>query len=123
MKFFMSKGVRASQLRQRKYALVREYGFPEALIGGSLSRSTRRCGKASCHCVTGQGHANEIWAQSHGGQRRAHHIPRAWSESFAQLKADSERYLAALETLLELNAELFELDIRARREKSTRRCR
>lgn len=50
------KGERASKARLRKVALVRELKLPEDGLPKLLSLTYRCCGKATCHCVDGQGH-------------------------------------------------------------------
>ena len=120
MEFFMSKGRQASRLRQRKYALVREFGFPEELLGGSVSSGTRRCGKPQCRCVHGEGHAQQVWRASLQGRRCSQHVPWEWSASLEALHARTQHYLDALNELLELNAELLALDFQERRSKKVR---
>src|SRR5438128_7670579 len=77
------KGAQAARLRQRKFALLRRYGIPEAVVAdllpGSLSQSRRRCGKPTCHCATGAGHPSWYLAFMVGGKQRVEHIPAAWA--------------------------------------------
>ena len=47
------KGPQAARLRQRKFALIRQFQLPEDLLPGSLSVSYTRCGKPTCHCFQG----------------------------------------------------------------------
>ena len=73
------RGERAAGLRQRKFALLRRYRLPEALVAellpGSLSQSRRRCGKPTCHCATEAGHPSWYLAFMVGGKQRVEHIP------------------------------------------------
>src|SRR5205807_1439028 len=81
MKMGKPKGEQVARLRQRKYALLRRYQIPDAvvddLLPGSLSRSRRRCGKSTCHCATGPGHPSWYLAFMVGGKQRVVHIPAA----------------------------------------------
>lgn len=45
------KGPEAARLRQRKFALLRQFQLPQDLLPGSLSVSQTRCGKPTCHCA------------------------------------------------------------------------
>ena len=53
------KGPQAARLRERKFALSRRSQLPAELLPGSLSQTTRRCGKPTCHWAIGEGHP--IW--------------------------------------------------------------
>lgn len=120
MDFFMSKGRQASRLRQRKFFLIRTFGFPEELLGGSLSIGSRRCGKIQCHCVKGEGHAQQVWRATVDGRRCSQHVPWEWSGSLEALHEQTQQYLNALNELLELNAELLALDFEERRREKVR---
>ena len=54
---FEPKGPEAARLRQRKFALLRQFPLPQDLLPGSLSVSHTSCGKPTCHCAKGEGHA------------------------------------------------------------------
>src|SRR6266496_3504007 len=86
------RGEQAARLRQRKFALLRRYQLPEAVVAellpGSLSQSRRRCGKPTCHCATGAGHPSWYLAFMVEGKQRVQHIPAAWA-------ADVQRRVAA----------------------------
>ncbi len=64
------RGPAAARLRQRRWALRRQFELPEALeemLPGALSLVHLRCGKPTCHCATGEGHH----LTSHGARGRA----------------------------------------------------
>src|SRR5436309_14599915 len=58
------KGALASRLRQRKFELLRQFPIPDDLLPGSLVLNYTRCGKPSCHCAKGKGHATCFWTSS-----------------------------------------------------------
>jgi hypothetical protein len=61
------KGPLAARWRQRKFALLRRFSFPEDLLPGSLTLSSTRWGEPTCHCVEGEGHpAWTLTFMSHG---------------------------------------------------------
>jgi len=41
-----------------------------AFLRGTLTTFRRRCGKASCHCATGEPHASPALAYTEGGRTR-----------------------------------------------------
>jgi hypothetical protein len=104
---FAAKGPSASQLRCRKYELVRRFGLPENLLGGSLSQTHRRCGKPNCHCVGGRGHP--VWSvtASYRGKRRVERVPQAWVEELEQVALATQAYLDALKEVMAINVELL----------------
>ena len=119
MKCFSAKGREASQLRQRKYALVRQYGLPENLLGGSLHLGHRRCGKPGCHCQTEQGHPQWRFTFSVEGIKNTEPLPIAWAEQVRPLVEDGQAYLNAVRELAGLNAQL--LGLYRQQEKDRRR--
>ena len=107
MKTFAAKGPEASRLRQRKYALVREFDLPESLVGGSLSQTHRRCGKGNCHCTEGRGHAMWSLTSSHRGKRRVERVPEEWLEEVGEAVLQTQAYLDALKEVMAINIELL----------------
>ena len=107
MKAFSAKSPEASQLRVRKYQLVRQYGFPEDAVGGSFGPQLRRCGKPNCHCASGRGHAQWAVTFSRQGKRRVERVPRPWVEDLEQAVLETQTYLDALQEVMAINLELL----------------
>src|SRR5258708_942099 len=107
--FFAAKGPAASQLRRRKHALVREFGIPEDLLGGSLTSTNRRCGKAGCQCASGPGHP--MWTLTYSVQGKKHVlvIPAASVEALEPLMARARSYRGAVAEVAAINAQLVSL--------------
>ena len=103
------KGVLASHLRQRKFALLREFAIPEDLLPGSLVVNHTRCGKPSCHCAKGKGH--EAWSLVFmaGGKRQAQRIPKEWVEEVQKRVEAGRRFQDAVREVLTANAQLLVL--------------
>ena len=109
------KGPLASRWRQRKFALLRCFPFPEDLLPGSLSLSSTRCGKPTCHCAEGEGHpAWTLTFMSHG-KRRVERIPREWIEEVRRRMEAGHQFQQALREVLTANAELLVLARQQRR--------
>jgi len=109
------KGPLASRWRQRKFALLRRFAFPEDLLPGSLTPSTTRCGKPTCHCAEGEGHpAWTLTFMSHG-KRRVERIPREWIEQVRRRVEAGHQFQQALREVLAANAELLVLARKQRR--------
>jgi hypothetical protein len=113
------RGGSAAGLRQRKFALLRQYRIPEAVVAdllpGSLSQSRRRCGKPTCHCATGAGHPSWYLAFMVGGKQRVEHIPAAWAAAVRRRVAAGREFKAAVAEVLAANAQLLVLERPQRR--------
>lgn len=117
---FSTRSRESSRLRQRKYDLVRRYGIPENLIGGSLSVSRRRCGKSNCHCRDGEGHLQWSITFCQNGNKRVERVPKDWLEEVEQVVLETRAYLDALREIMAINIELLAQTRAQEREKKVR---
>jgi hypothetical protein len=114
------QGPLAARLRQRKFELLRHLHIPEDGLPGSLSLTHLRCGKPTCHCVEGQGHA--VWSLTFmvKGKKRVQHIPKEWVEEVERRVAAGREFQDAVREVLAANAQLLVL---ARQQENKRRKR
>lgn len=117
MDAFSARGKQASQLRQRKYDLVRSLSLPESLLAGSFAFSHRRCGKQGCHCASGRGHGRWVLTSSRGGRRRVQGVPEPWRQQVEEAVLQTHAFLRAVEELMAINVELLALSRGQRRER------
>ena len=106
---FEPKGPEAARLRQRKFALLRQFPLPQDLLPGSLSVSHTRCGKPTCHCVKDEGHAAWSLTFMAAGKKRVERIPKDWVEDVRRRVAAGRAFQDALREVLAANAELLVL--------------
>lgn len=120
LKQFAAHSPEASNLRRRKYELVRQFSLPEDLLGGALSPSHRRCGRPNCHCIRGRGHP--LWSVtfSRKGKRRVERVPREWVEEIERVTLQTQAYIDAFRELMAINLELL---AHTRREEHDRKVR
>ena len=108
------KGAPAAQLRQRKFALVRRFQFPaalvEGLLPGSLSETRRRCGKPTCHCAAGAGHPSWYLTFMVEGKKRVERIPVGWVEDVRRRVEAGREFKQAVGEVLAANAQLLVLE-------------
>lgn len=104
-----AKGPQAARLRQRKFALVRQFQIPEDLLPGSLSQTRRRCGKPTCHCASGDGHP--IWYLTFmvDGQKHVERIPEEWVDEVGRLVDQGREFKRAVAEVFAANAQLLVL--------------
>ena len=103
------RGPLASRLRQRKFALLRQFPIPDDLLPGSLVLHYTRCGKSACHCAQGQGHAAWSLVFMAGGKRRAQRIPQEWVEEVQKRVRAGRQFQQAVREVLTANAQLLVL--------------
>lgn len=119
MKTCKPRGEQAARFRQRKFALLRWYQLPEAVVAkllpGSLSQSRWRCGKPKCHCATGAGHPSWYLAFMVVGKQRVQHIPATWAAYVQCRVAAGREFKQAIAEVLVANAQLLVLERRQTR--------
>jgi hypothetical protein len=118
MKWFKAKGAAAARLRQRKHALLREFGIPENALPGSLVITHRRCGRPTCHCASsGKGHP--MWQHTFmvDGKKRVEAIPKEWVDDILPLVEKGREYKDAVAEVFAINAQLLALLRRQHRKK------
>src|SRR5271169_508264 len=103
------KGPEAARLRQRKFALLRQFPFPQELLPGSLSVSHTRCGKPTCHCAKGEGHAAWSLTFMADGKKRVERIPKQWVDDVRRRVEAGRAFQDALREVLTANAQLLVL--------------
>jgi len=106
---FEPKGPEAARLRQRKFALLRQFTLPQDLLPGSLSVSHTRCGKPTCHCAEGEGHAAWSFTFMAAGKKRVERIPKQWVDDVRRRVDAGRAFQDALREVLTANAELLVL--------------
>jgi hypothetical protein len=111
------RGPEASHLRQRKFELVRRFRLPQELLPGSLTPSATRCGKPTCHCAQGEGHAAWTLTFMVKGKRRVERIPQDWVEDVRQRVEAGREFQDAVREVLAANAQLLVLARKPRRKK------
>ncbi|HEY1160254.1 MAG TPA: DUF6788 family protein [Terracidiphilus sp.] len=99
----------AARLRQRKFALLRQFQLPQDLLPGSLTVSYTRCGKPTCHCVKGERHAAWSLTFMADGKKRVERIPKDWVDDVRRRVQAGRAFQDALREVLTANAELLVL--------------
>lgn len=113
MNLLEAKGPVAARLRQRKYAVLRQFGIPEGALPGSLVVTYRRCGKPTCHCASsGKGHP--MWQLSFqaDGKKYVQAIPQKWVDEVMPLVEQGREYKDAVAEVFAINARLLVLWLR-----------
>ena len=108
------KGPEAAKLRKRKFDRLRGLKLPPHGLPGSLTLNTTKCGKLTCRCAQGEGHASWVLTFTVGGRRRVERIPREWAEEVRRRVAEGRAFKDAVAEIFAANAELLVLARRRR---------
>src|SRR3989442_14259719 len=111
------RGPEAARLRQRKFALIRQFRLPDNLLPGSLSLTHTHCGKPTCHCAQGEGHP--VWSLTFmvKGKKRVERIPLAWMKEVRQRVEAGREFQDAVREVLAANAHLLVLAPKRRKQR------
>ena len=109
MKWQQVKGAEASRLRQRKHRLLRRFPIPASALGGSLSLSYRKCGKATCHCATDMGHPAWSLTFMVDGVKHVERIPADWVDEIRPLVERGQEVKKGVAEVLAINAQILVL--------------
>lgn len=109
------KSTEASRLRKRKHRLQQRFDIPDDLLPGSLSMSSVRCGKATCRCVSEQGHPSWSLTFMVDGKKHVEHIPLEAVEEVQKRVRAGREFQDAVRDVLAANAQLLVLTRKHRR--------
>lgn len=100
---------KASRLRQRKFALIHRLPRLADQLSGTLTHSYTRCGKPTCRCAHGKGHA--AWSLTYmvQGRRHVERIPAEWAEEVECRVAAGRELQDAVREVLAANVQLLVL--------------
>ena len=110
------KSGEASRLRKRKNQLQQRFDIPDDLLPGSLSMSSVRCGKATCRCVSEQGHPSWSLTFMVDGKKHVEHIPLEAVEEVQKRVQAGREFQDAVREVLAANAQLLVLNRKQRRQ-------
>ena len=99
----------AARLRQRKFQLAQRYNIPEDLLPGSLCLTHTRCGKPTCHCASGDGHAGWSLTFMVKGKKQVERIPNEWVEEVRRRVEAGREFKQAVAEVFAANAQLLAL--------------
>ena len=97
-----------SALLARRARLVARLPDVEAVLVGSLTEQTRRCGRAECRCAQGEPHGPYAYfTPKPAGRGRARYVPAHLVASVRAWLARGEQVGAVIAEISAINAELL----------------
>jgi hypothetical protein len=110
----MSKEENVSQLRRElrellevEACLVKVFFERDALVRGRIYETSRRCGKPSCRCATGEGHAQVAFAALTPEGQRNRAVSASARERLEPLAARYRRFRKARAELARTQREIL----------------
>ena len=102
-------GVSTRALRARRRRLLARVPDLQGYVAGSLVEQSRRCGKASCRCATGDLHGPYVYLSvgQAAGRRRLIYVPAALADLVAEKVAVSASVQQVLGEISAINLELL----------------
>lgn len=101
-------GLSTRALLARRRRLASRLGDVEQVLAGALVEQTRRCGKAGCRCVEGEGHGPYAYfAPRTAGRGRLRYVPSGLVAAVRARLARGEQVEAVLVEISAINAELL----------------
>ena len=89
----MKDEVTIAALEKKRACLLRLLNSGRPLLASTLSEIRTRCGKPSCHCASGEGHAAHLLTRRENGRTRTIYVPsglvdevRKWVGEYRRLK-------------------------------------
>lgn len=79
----------------------------ERFLRGSLSERSGKCGKANCHCASGEGHPSLYLVQSQVGKSRQWCVPKILQDPVRQAVGEYQEIQRLLNEVSELEWKRF----------------
>lgn len=96
-------------VRRLRASLLKRLSIPADALPGSLSKTTLRCGKQQCHCMSDQGQKHTAWALTYmtDGKKVVRHIPVDLVDYVQEKVTKGKEFREALNQVLVANADLL----------------
>lgn len=101
------KSISTPELKERKAEILRLLPPMDHVIRGSLITRPIKCGKANCHCATGDGHPSWYLSSFYHGYTHMDYVPATWESWMREGLKNYGVIQDLLAELTELNLELF----------------
>ena len=95
-------------LAKKRASLIKDMHHTEEYAVGSVSKVTRKCGKKSCKCATGDGHVQTLFLfKGPNGTRVCKLVRRDDEEKMLSAGENYRRFKANIRTLKEIDAQII----------------
>jgi len=106
------------RMRDARIKQVRQVG---SLLAGSLVQIAKHCGRAGCHCQSGEKHVGWYLTRYHRGKTQTTYVPLDMVEEVRGWIEEHRRVKRLMAEISELNRALIRTHVAARKRRKGRR--
>ena len=107
-------------IRRMRDARVKKLAQAGPLMAGSLVRIAKHCGRAGCHCQTGQKHVGWYLTRSVNGKTQTTYVPQEMREEVHGWIQEHRRVKQLIQEISELNRALIRTQVGERKRRAGR---
>jgi hypothetical protein len=107
-------------IRRQLQARLKEFKFNGPFVAASLVAFRRKCGRAGCHCQSGQGHPGHHLTYKVKGKTRSIHVPIELVPEVQQWVHEYKRIKPLIHHLSQLALAQIQTHAKAQRRKAGR---
>jgi hypothetical protein len=107
-------------IRRMRDARVRKLAAQGPVLGGSVVRIAKHCGRPGCHCQTGQKHVGWYLTRPVKGKTQTTYVPQEILEEVQGWIQEHRRLKKLMAEISELNRALIHTHVTQRKRRGTR---
>ena len=107
-------------IRRMRDARVQQLAAERPVLGGSLVRIAKHCGRAGCHCQTGEKHVGWYLTRPVKGKTQTTYVPQEILEEVQGWIQEHRRLKKLMAEIAELNRALIRAHVTERKRRGTR---
>lgn len=107
-------------IRRHLAARIKEFKLHGPLLAATLVSFRRKCGRAGCHCQSGEGHLGHHLTYKIKGQTRSVYVPKDLLPEVQQWVREHQRIKPLLQHISHLALAQIQAHVRAKRHKAGR---
>ena len=109
-----------TQIRRMSEARIKQLRATGPVLGASLVRIAKHCGRAGCHCQSGQKHEGSYLTFKEAGKTRTVYVPVDLREEVAQWIGEHRRLKHLMQELSALTVARVHTHVKARQRRAGR---
>ena len=110
----------STQLRQMSEACIKRLKAVGPVLGASLVRIARQCGRSGCHCQRGEKHVGTYLTFKEQGKTRTVYVPLELREEVARWIAEHRRLKQVMKDLSALSVARVRTHVQTQRRRAGR---
>jgi len=107
-------------IRRMRDARVKQLATDRPVLGGSLVRIAKHCGRPGCHCQKGEKHVGWYLTRRVNGKTQTTYVPQEMLEDVQGWTQEHRRLKKLMAEISELNRALIRAHVTERKRRGTR---